>query len=40
MRNENIVVNRNDRLKEYKQQSKTIMFQKLSATMAGGQIEL
>jgi hypothetical protein len=36
IKNENKVINRNDRLKEYTQQSKKIMLQKLSATMTGG----
>jgi hypothetical protein len=36
MRDENVVVDMNDKLKDCTQQSKTIIFQKLSATMTGG----
>jgi hypothetical protein len=39
MTEENVVVDRNDKLKERMQKSRTIMLQKLSATMTGGLIE-
>jgi hypothetical protein len=39
MRVENVVVDRNDKLKEYTQQIRTIILQKLSTTMTGGLIE-
>jgi len=39
MKYENVVVDRNDKLKECTQQSRTIILQKLSATMTGGLIE-